>query len=621
MKTYRIYLVFAICIFFGACKKYLNVVPSDLISEQNVYGNITAAEQAWANMYSSLNNVDVQFIYGGDPALGACTDECKNHWENPIELKFNTGAWSPTDNPLDIWSSAYKYIRAANIFLANIDNTPITSTQVTYYSPRIPLYKAEVRFLRANQYFELFRRYGAVPLLNTVLTPTDPIATSATRSPVDSVVSFIVSECDSVAAILPSNYASTSADYGRITKGAALALKARTLLYAASPLFNGNTLYAGIKNPDGTNLFPQTYDKNKWLLAANAANAVLSLNQYSLSNTDPGNPIDNYAQLFFNRNYNEIILPLIMGGNRNFEGNYLPNGRDINACDGNGKMSVFQSLVDAYEMNNGLPITNPQSGYKDTGFWTGPLWDGVAWQTMPHISNMYKNRDPRFYATIFFQRDVWNYTNNSRQLNFSWFQNNGGATDGWPKPGTNCETGYNWRKWADPNVNLKGGGNANRNFPLIRLAEMYLIYAEAMNEYESTPTQDVYDAVNAVRSRVSMPGLPIIASDNTQAGMRQRIWNEWRVEFAFENQRFWNVRRWLIGTTVDNGNMYGLNARPTPAQLSATGLDVNGQPAGEAVFFQNVVDQTRVFLPKHYLMPIPQSEIEIDKNLIQNYGW
>ena len=622
MKSNKlIYLFLIACITVVSCKKYLNVVPTELVTQDAVFSNIQNAEDAWAHLYKSLNNNDVQFIHGGGTILGACTDECKNHWENVPELSFNSGAWNATNNSLDIWGSAYQYIRSANIFLASIDKTPIPASRSDYYAPRIPAYKAEARFLRANQYFELFRRYGAVPLVNTVLATTDPAATSTSRNTVDEVVKFITSECDAIAEILPVNYGSGSADYGRITKGAALALKARTLLYAASPLFNGNTMYAGVKNTDGTQLFPQAYDNNKWLLAANAAKAVLDLNAYSLSNPNPSNPVDNYAQLFFTRNYNEIILPLIISSNRDFEGTYMPNGRDGNAVNGNGKMSVFQELVDAYEMNNGRPITDAQSGYQTTGYWNGQLWDGVRNTSVSNISNMYKNRDPRFYATIFFQYDVWNYTNNARPLKFAWFGNNGGGCDGWPKPGTNCETGYNWRKWADPAVNLKGNGSANRNFPLIRLAEIYLIYAEAMNEYLSAPNSDVYNAVNAVRSRVSMPGLPIIAADNTKEGMRKRIQNEKRVEFAFENQRFWDVRRWLIAKTVDNGNMHGMNARPTPEELNSTGLDANSEAAGVAVFYKTVVDQTRVFADRHYLMPIPQTEINIDPALVQNYGW
>jgi len=235
---------------------------------------------------------------------------------------------------------------------------------------------------------------------------------------------------------------------------------------------------------------------------------------------------------------------------------------------------------------------------------------------------MYKNRDPRFYATIFFQNEYWDSTNHIRKLKFAYYGGNNGASDGWPKSGTNCVTGYNWRKWSDPRVDVKHNtGNANRNYAVFRYAGILLTYAEAMNEYEDAPSQDVYNAVNKVRSRVSMPGLPVNTGDHTKEGMRERIRNEWRVEFAFENHRFWDVRRWLIGKEVDNGPMYGLNARPSQAELDATGLDPKSEAAGVAVFYKKVVVQTRTFTDKHYLFPIPQIEIDKNPKLIQNFGW
>ena len=191
----------------------------------------------------------------------------------------------------------YQYVRAADIFLANIDNVPIPATQAAYYKTQIPLYKAEARFIRAWEYFQLFRTYGAVPLINTALTPNQALGSKIARNSVTDVVNYITSECDAISSILPLSYANDPSNEGRITQGAALALKARTLLYYASPLFNGNTMYASVKNSDGTQLFPQTYDNNKWLLAANAAKAVLDLGVYQLYQPDPANPVDNYARL------------------------------------------------------------------------------------------------------------------------------------------------------------------------------------------------------------------------------------------------------------------------------------------------------------------------------------
>lgn len=606
-----------------SCKKYLDVVPKEIVTEKDIYDNINTAERAWANMYTSLNTSSAN-IYT-NTVLGACTDECKNHWENVAELKFNSGAWGPTDNSLGNWGTAYQFIRRANIFLKNIDKTPIPQDRMEYYSARIPQYKAEVRFLRAKLYFELLRSYGAVPLLGDDVTDVSVNIPDALniRKPVMEVVDYIVTELDQVAPVLPIDYTDNPGETGRITRGAAMSLKAITLLYAASPLFNGNTLYAGVKNMDGTQLFPQTYDKEKWKKAADAAKAVLDMNVYALNNPNPSNPIDNYARLFFSREYKETILSYLMGSTRDLDQNLQPNGQDAQSAGGFGKFSVLQEMVDAYEMKNGLVITDPNSGYTKDGFWDGPLWDGKSFRQAKNISNMYRNRDPRFYASINFQYAFWDSANHRRPLKYAYFGNNGGASDGWPKSGTNCESGYNWRKWCDPGVNLRGSGNGNRNYPVIRLAEIYLIYAEAMNEYLESPDQEVYDAVNKIRARVSMPGLPVSGTnDNTKVGMRKRIQNEWRVEFAFEGKRFWDVRRWLIAKNVDNGDVHGMNARPTSAELQATGLDVGSEAAGLAVFYKLTTIQRRVFTDRHYLMPIPQTEIDKGNGkLVQNLGW
>lgn len=628
MKRYTCILIFLLLVgsspFIG-CEKYLDVVPSETISDKDVLDNIVNAEKIWARLYRQTIQ-DFGLVETGGYSgvlLDACTDESMNHWESPKELAFNSGSWSTVNNPLGNWTPSYQVIRTANIFLENIDQSKIPADKISYYKPRIPAYKADARFLRAMRYFELFRRYGAVPLIKRSyeVTESDEVL-KILRSPVDSVVAFITSECDAAAAVLPLSYNDNPSEIGRITKGAALSLKAITLLYAASPLFNGNTLYANVKNPDGTALFPQSYDKNKWKAAADAAKAVMDMGLYSLYSPNPSNPVDNYAQVFYTREYKETILPLMFNSSRNLETQYLPNGKDSKGWGAHGKLSVLQDFVDCYEMANGLPITDPNSGYKSKGFWDGQLWDGKAFRSVESISNMYKNRDPRFYATVFFQNEYWDSANHPRPIKVAYYGSNNGASDGWPKSGTNCVTGYLWRKWSDPRVNPKNStGNANRNYPIIRYPEILLAYAEAMNEYEGAPSADVYDAINQVRSRVSMPNLPISSADRTKEGMRQRIHNEWRVEFAFENHRFWDVRRWLIGTKVDNGPVYGLNARPSQEELEGTGLKVNSEAAGLAVFYKKVVVQNRIFTKKHYLFPVPQIEIDKNPDIVQNYGW
>ena len=611
-STYIASLFLCSTLLTASCKKFLDVVPSEITTAKDVWTNIENADKALAALYNAMPN---NGFYS--TMLWASTDESMNHWESPAELLFNYGAWGPGNNPLDEWRGRFVNIRAANFYITNIEKVPLTANQVSFYTPIIPRLKSEARFLRAFYYFELFKRYGAVPIINEALDLNDPKNAQLARNTADEVVNFIVTELDEIAPLLPPSY--DAADVGRITKGAALALKSRTLLYAASPLFNGNSLYTEIKNADGTKLFNLTYSADKWKKAADAAKAVLDMNLYTLYNPTPTNPVNNYAQLFYTREYNENILAYLMPNTTDFEQNFLPNGA---AFKGNGKLSLLQEFIDAYEMKNGYPINASGSGYTTQGFWNGQMWDGLQLSNVSNISNMYKDRDPRFYATVFFQYSVWRLTKVGRPVKLAWWGSNNSDGDGWPKTGTNCVSGYNLRKYNSPNVDkINGQGQGQRNAPIFRLAETYLNYAEAMNEYLSVPDQTVYDAVNAVRARVGMPALPIIPSDATKEGMRQRIRNERRVELAFEGHRFWDVRRWLIATQVDNTDVHGMNARPTTAELAATGQNVNSEAAGVAVFYKQVVIQSRSFQSKHYLMPIPPTEIDKDKNLVQNFGW
>lgn len=599
-------------ILFSSCKKFLDVVPSEVITSENIWGDINNANRALARLYNALpmetrSNTDIW----------SSTDEAKNHWESPVSLLYNNGAWGPTNNPFGNYEGTYSDIRKANLFIANIESVPLNAEQATFYGPRIPRFKAEARFLRAFYYFQLFKKYGAVPIIDGILNLDDPAASQLSRNSSDELVDFIVKELDEIVPLLPLNY--ETADVGRITRGAALALKSRTLLYAASPLFNGNRLYANIKNADGKQLFNQVYDAEKWKKAADAAKQVLDLNIYSMYNPTPGNPVNNYAQLFYTREYDETILAYSNGDNKDFEWDLIPNGAQFA---GHGRFSVLQELIDAYEMKNGYPINVTGSGYVSMGTWNGQMWDGLKFSPVSNVSNMYKDRDPRFYASIFFQHSVWRLEKVGRPVKLAWWGNNNNNSDGWPKGGTNCESGYNIRKWNSPEVDLKNGtGDAHRNIPIFRLAEIYLNYAEALNEYQAAPDQKVYDAINAVRARVSMPPLPILPSDQTKQGMRERIRNERRIELAFESHRFWDVRRWLIAKQVDNTNVHGMNARPTTGELTRSGFNVNSEEAGLAVFYSTVSIQSRIFQDKHYLMPIPKSEIDKDPNMVQNFGW
>lgn len=613
-KNILIGLCFSLFALTTSCD-YLDVVPSEFTTDEEMWNDINMAEKAMGRIYNVLpNNVPDD--------MWAATDECKHHWENPAVWKFNTGAWGPTDIPvINIWDSRYRDIRRANLIIRNLPNVPLPDNKYDYYVERIPRYIAEVRFLRCFFYFEIFRNHGPIPLVNDIYDANNIEGLSVPRASMDELIDFMVTELDEVAKILPDQY--PDSEYGRATKGAALALKSRFLLYAASPLFNGNTLYANIKNADGKQLFPQSYSKEKWKNAADAAKELINMRHvYRLATSDkyPNNPVENYATLFYETEFNESVFVRLQAASTTVETALLPNGAGIK---GNGKFSVLQQLIDCYETADGYPIEDPKSGYTTEGFSDITMWDGFDLVKAEKVSNMYVNRDPRFYASIFFHKAKWRYKIIKRPLKYAyWAGNNNTNSDGWPKKGTNCESGYNIRKWCSPEVDRNTGkGSARRNFPYFRYAEAFLNYAEAMNEYLDSPTKDIYDAVNEVRARVGMPALPIIPEDRTKEGMRKRIRNERRVEFAFERHRFFDVRRWMIAEDVDNKPALGLNARPKDEELKATGFDVKSEQAGEACFYKVVEIQQRTFEPKHYLFPIPQGEMDKAPFLAQNYGW
>jgi len=408
-------------------------------------------------------------------------------------------------------------------------------------------------------------------------------------------------------------------------------------------------MYSAIVNNDGKVLFNQTYNRELWKRAAEAAQVVIDWaprGGVNLDKSTPDNAVDSYAKLFYaNTRSTEIILRGLLGTDMATDLN-TSNASDFG---GNGKYSILQGMVDSYETKdghlpfkmdddgciiydaNGQPQINPDANYTETGFWSGELFDGIRMVNVENISNMYKDRDPRFYASVSFQGTYWKSHIVNRPLHFPfWLNNSDDFFEGNKKlVGKSNETGYGIRKFLDPNVNLKISWNISHHYPYFRLAEQYLNCAEAWNEYLDKPDQKVYNAINEVRRRVNMPDLPITAEDETKIGMRKRIRNERKVELFNENHRFYDVRRWMIAAKVDGGNTYGMNSLPSTAELEAAAAQngwnlsnpVDSKKAGLAVFYKRTRHMTRVFEDKHYLFPIPQNEMDKNENMVQNYGW
>lgn len=650
MKKIKFIVLFVCSVMLATSCDYLDIAPTEVSSEEEIFSDIKTAELALGRIYWSLYWDHGSLRRDGfKTELGACTDEMYDHWETPASrLLYNNGAWGASNNPLGEWKFMYNFVRRATVFIDNIDKVELKATQIAYYTERVKQYKEEARFFRAYFFFDLFRQYGAIPLPKELVDISNVENTMLPRASVSEVIDYICSELDIAAGVLPDSY--STQELGRITKGACLALKARALLYVASPLYNGNKMYADQINSDGTPLFPQDYNKELWKRAAEAAQAVIDWAARAgivLEQPNPSNPVDNYARLFYDNTHSkEIILPGLLGTDMTIDQECTSNSGDYG---GYGKFSVLQEMVDAYETKdgylpfkmdadgcviydaNGKPEINPESGYTETGFWSGELYDGKTMKPVENISNMYKDRDPRFYASISFQGTYWKSEFVNRPLYYAyWLNNSDDNFEGNKKlVGKSNETGYGIRKWMDPNINLKMSWRTSHHYPLFRLAEQYLNCAEAWNEYLDRPDDKVYSAINAVRNRVGMPSLPITEEDKTQAGMRKRIRNERRVELFYENHRFYDVRRWMIAKKVDGSNVTGMNSLPVMDELEkaaqASGLNLSvpseSKQVGLSVFYKRSKLMKRVFEDKHYLFPIPQTEIDKNKNLVQNHGW
>jgi hypothetical protein len=600
-----------ICLFFiafltlaSSCKKgFLDQVPNDRLTLDETFLNRSTAERFLNNVYNGVPNEFSQRFPFGSSNAGMWTggsDEAEYIWGFVQTNSMNIGNWDANSDFVNgYWRNFYRGIRASSFFMANIDKVTQDIT------PDIIVQrKAEAKALRAIFYFYLMRLYGPVVLLGDEAIEPDAPAEQIrlARSSFDECVTYVTAELETAAADLPTVPVNDD-NLGRITKPIALAFRAQTLLLAASPLYNGNTDLASLKNKDGKQLVSQTYDANKWKRAADAYKAFIAqfvpgtFNLYRENNASGAfDPYLSCRNVFINQWNPEVIFARPGSGlaDRQYEMTPYHSGKNSEAR-GSGGLGATQNQVDAFFTNNGRSITDPQSGYQTTGF-TDYRAPGSPIATSTY--NPWVNREPRFYVNITYHNSVWLNTNNGviiTELNNT--GNSGKATGG----NDYSPTGYIVRK-------AQGLGNwnvSNRPVILYRLANVFLDYAEALNE--ATPSDaDVMKYVNLIRERAGIPiyGSAALAAPGDQSAMRDAIRKERRVELAFENVRFFDTRRWKIAEQTDNGPIYGLNiTQNLPAFLTPTAFE------------------TRVFTKRHYLFPIPANDVNSDDLMVQNTGW
>lgn len=550
MKRIKLIITVGLLSFFMGSCDYLDYSEASYLNKEDIFSDWNRTQSFLSDIYASL---PVGFVPVGGAMRASAADDAEFVLDYSSVQKFNDGSWSSIQTLDDQWGQMYSGIRAVNLLLEEVkgrtfDDYKWTDTY-TDEMTQFNNYPHEARFLRAFFYLQLIGRYGNVPLITTVLTEDE--ANAVSPASYDDIVNYIVSECDAIIPLLPVSYAAfTSAkETGRATKGAAMALKARTLLYAASPLHN----------PSGT--------AQKWIDAAKAAKDIINTTTYSLE--------ANYNAFLNNVASKELILERREGNQNYFEKANFPVGYE----GGNTGNCPTQNLVDAYEMKaNGLNISDPNSGYN-------PL-------------DPYAGRDPRFALTILYNTSPFK----SKPLEI-WV---GGAN---ASPKTNAtKTGYYLKKYLIEAVSLDPNSISTRQhtWVLFRYGEVLLNYAEAMNEaYGPENASDLgmtaLQAVNLIRSRAKMPVFP---AGLTKDQFRSKLQNERRVEMAFEEQRFWDIRRWKIGNTTRD--IYG--------------MEITKNEDGTFNYTRKLIER-RVYEDKMNLYPIPLSELYKNNKLKQNTGW
>ena len=558
----KIFSILCVAVLAAGCNFLDFDESSSDYTREDMYLTYSNIQKMLTNIYGYMPNKN---IYDISSAMRDCGSDDAEYGDPESSVqRFTNGNWSALNTVDDKWSTMYSGIRSANEFLESIETVDLSmykyDTKYQRWLEHLEFYPYQAKVLRAYFFFELARRYGDIPMPLTMLTAEE--ANEIEKTPFDEVINFIVSECTESAAHLPDSYVGLLDDeVGRVTRGFALAVKAKALLYAASPLHN----------PSG--------DKSKWQKAAAAAKEIMDLGVYTL---DPAEKANNYLS-------KEVIFAIMRSESGSFELYNFP----VRFTEGQRTYIAgnypTQNLVDAFQTLGGYDITLTSNGWQTSD----PAFD---------ITKPYEGRDPRFERTILA---------NGMSFKGSTIETFVGGKDySATRNDLGSPTGYYLRRYIQESTSFTPENTVTNKHQWIvyRYAEALLTYAEALNEYLGSPTAtdgtfsvSALDALNQVRANAGMPAV----NASIQSAFRDAVRREWRVEFAFEDHRFWDVRRWDIGQATQ-GQIDGV-------EITRSGGNFN---------YKRMTVETRTWAARQNLFPIPQSELFCNPNLNpQNTGW
>jgi starch-binding outer membrane protein, SusD/RagB family len=566
---------------------YLDKAPGVDVNESTIFSSRAEVLLFLASCYeqSMLNyRNETQYRYGSSNTANAINENISFYSSISDEAEFQVN-WFQSNNVNrgevitgagffdPFFNHRWTALRMVHTMLAGIDGVPDADEA---FKTQI---KAECRHLRAEIYFEMFKRQGGLSLIDRKFRPIEVEEMKVPRSSVDSTVQFIIKDLDHAISKLPDSYPSNMR--GRITKGASLALKSRVLLYAASPLYNTDTPPLSLDDPANNRLICYgNFDKNRWQKAADAAKAVLDWAPSGGIHLVTDQGVDkNYRYVWERPDNAEVIL-----ADKHADGYHRAPGVEDpwkywmhSTVGGLAGVEPTHCFIEAhYDKRDG----NPQD-------WPVEYGD---------VREKYAELDYRFHQTIGHDGFYWNQ--NRGNLAF----HRGPGTVGANSVGN--RTGYIVKKWVPDNVNNRQA-KVDVDLFRYRLAEFYLNYAEALNEAQG-PVAAAHQAVNIIRARSGMPPLP---SGLSKEEFRERVRKERGIELAFECHRWWDLRRWRIAEELLNGPFYGL--RIYKNEPETTPLTFR---------YEKYVFEQRTFLPKlyHYFYPIREVNLGYIK---QNPGW
>ena len=640
MKKYVILTIAVVASCLTACKDYLDQVPeNDIETFETIFERRSTADVWFTQSTLDMANNFVGFFTPG--VIGA--DEfVTGDYERSLGAKMLNIPYGLqlSQKPIgDVWGSTYYSLRLLNTFIQRIvDVYDMTEAEKINW-------RAEAMAVKAFYYFELVKRYGPIVLVPTNIdVNVDLQKMQVPRSHVDTCFNEIVRLLDEA---IPDLYYSKEREASHKlfpSKEGAMALKAKVLLYQASPLFNGNDFYVNFKGKDGEPLFNTKYDPEKWKRAAEAADEVVALCEslgYKLITGDQDkatnllNDMRDIELSIWEREYDGVEAVFMTG----FQGALInsfpyllpnfPEGYPEKESSARGTFGPSMKMVESFYTKNGLPLNMdkewPYANRYKMGREVDNTYQGVV-ALNEDVLNLHLRREPRFYAHIAADRCYWQRGPvASKNLEVQAYRGEAfGLHESYLDASTRQNIcGYYVKKYTRTEVQTSNYRSNSAvlgdcRWPVIRLAELYLMQAEAWNEYLNKPDDRVYEPLNKVRRRAGIPDVQDAWKKfsthpqqvENQAGMREIIRQEKTVEFAFEGHRFWDLRRWKTAHLELNDKILGWNVLGDNARTFYNNYE------GPVVVWSKV----KFISPRDYLFPIKAEEVMIS-GYVQNPGW